>query len=782
MSTPNARILNSIYLKIYAAEKVAIIDPENYGRENLFKLITLSKSRDIKASGSSLFQLLGYNVDLTDANTIRKDMLYLRQDPPMFKGTVRENIDPHHRFSDTEIVRTLHFLKVFEALQHFTGFDKAKEIAISLRQKEGKVKVQEVETGEGLDSEEEATLSNIQGETPRFDLDKLLPPDLLRYKTQTSPTSKRKSFRSQRSAPMSPFKKTIQITSEMDQSKQFDKIDSFDEETPRQVEGLMSPRITPLNTLVRDEQSFKNNRQMEKEKDKQINSFFKNQLENEMPIPERAKRIDKRLQQFDDNYQLHRVQFQDESEIIRLFLRVNVGKNGKRMNSALKKICQLAKAFLQKPRLIMLDEDALRVPLFDLTFYVEKLFDALRESAIFALSKNYRNLHYYSRVYVMSKGTIKEQGNPLELVDNNKSFLHRILALDDIRTVRQLENKIKKNQTKFLEFLDKKLFNVDAIEESLSKSRNSISHSLNTNEYKDSLISGVNSLVDSKSILNNELRCDYKGHRTPTICSENLSSSITSSQDSKDSQSSGEKDSDSAHESDIQNRMVPQNGKLIPWEAAGGFNLRRQKRNQSTNSFKSPSSNHLVIKAAAPRLSTIIPNSVYSRANKGLNIRRDEFGLNSDQCERERALEEDLSPENMRVIAKNGSFLHRRQNSEALTNMVASSGKKRGTLEINMDMINVEDRTTKFVPHEEFKLVVNHNNGGEELGELKSGKIKRGLSLHKESTQLNTSMKNEEGIQLPLNQGGIFSVPISKASSGGKFRFEDEFNLGSGQK
>lgn len=58
----------------------------------------------------------------------------------------------------------------------------------------------------------------------------------------------------------------------------------------------------------------------------------------------------------------------------------------------------------------------------------------------------------------MEKDVIKEKGRPLNLVDNKDSLLHQILANDDIRTVRTMENKIEKNRKKFLKFLDDHLF------------------------------------------------------------------------------------------------------------------------------------------------------------------------------------------------------------------------------------------------------------------------------------------------------------------------------------
>ena len=63
----------------------------------------------------------------------------------MFSGTVKENIDPDGQFQEDEIVRTLHFLKVFEALQFYTGYKGTKEMQLFFKEKEGLVELKEVD-------------------------------------------------------------------------------------------------------------------------------------------------------------------------------------------------------------------------------------------------------------------------------------------------------------------------------------------------------------------------------------------------------------------------------------------------------------------------------------------------------------------------------------------------------------------------------------------------------------------------------------------------------------
>lgn len=235
---------------------------------------------------------------------------------------------------------------------------------------------------------------------------------------------------------------------------------------------------------------------------KEVNNFFKKQHDNEIPIAERAKRIDRRTQAFDNDYDSHRIIFSDEKMIMKQFLKMEVGKNGKNINVALKKIIQLSRAFLNKPRLIVMDEDALIIPEFDNTFFIETLFNELKSSGIFSIIKNYRNLYLYNMAYIMKQGEFIERGSPLRLVDDKSSYLYRILVKDDIRTVRQLENRIEKNRMKFEKFLDENLFNIQNKEGTpkpapVSKSKKKVSkNSTSSQEFKsdyNSLKRSINS-------------------------------------------------------------------------------------------------------------------------------------------------------------------------------------------------------------------------------------------------------------------------------------------------
>lgn len=119
--------------------------------------------------------MMGENVDYCDVKLLRKNMIYLSQYPTLFSGTVRNNIDPYGEFEDSEIIRTLHFLKIFPALQSFTGFENCHEIAITLKEREGKFEVNEIDIDDffTISAQEDFKKELKDGPKNRLDLQQL---------------------------------------------------------------------------------------------------------------------------------------------------------------------------------------------------------------------------------------------------------------------------------------------------------------------------------------------------------------------------------------------------------------------------------------------------------------------------------------------------------------------------------------------------------------------------------------------------------------------------------
>ena len=82
------KILTDINLKVHEAEKVAIVDPENYGRNTLLNLILMTISKDTTTRKLSFFELFGKRVEFSSPCDLRKDMMFLSEYPALYSGSV----------------------------------------------------------------------------------------------------------------------------------------------------------------------------------------------------------------------------------------------------------------------------------------------------------------------------------------------------------------------------------------------------------------------------------------------------------------------------------------------------------------------------------------------------------------------------------------------------------------------------------------------------------------------------------------------------------------------
>ena len=299
LSTPNKQILQNIKLKVYEAEKVAFVDPGNVGRQSILKLLLLLEKMD--QNESSLFQLLGEHVDYADPKKIRENLCYLSQYPVMFSGTVRENLDPQNKYDEEEIIRTLHFLKIFQALRHFTGKEKPEEICIALSKKEGKFEVSASDLAreqEERDNElkikkqlhNNQVIQSKKGDGARLDSNRFI-----------RRNNRKRRIDIRRQSGLARLNKHMEVNEQKNKNKTFKRMPT---------EGV-GPKLQHNsytynfdNSIDNDQNDEVNEGTPEEILEEEMQEFFHKQINNELPFSERAKRIDKRLNQFDDDYEV----------------------------------------------------------------------------------------------------------------------------------------------------------------------------------------------------------------------------------------------------------------------------------------------------------------------------------------------------------------------------------------------------------------------------------------------------------------------------------------------
>ena len=115
--SPN--VLHEISLKINAGEKIGIVGRTGSGKSSLFT--ALFRAFEVN-SGQILID--NVNTRLLDLTKLREKISVIPQDPFLFCGTLRENLDPYKRRSDLEIWNALEKCRLNDKIKNFNkGLD-----------------------------------------------------------------------------------------------------------------------------------------------------------------------------------------------------------------------------------------------------------------------------------------------------------------------------------------------------------------------------------------------------------------------------------------------------------------------------------------------------------------------------------------------------------------------------------------------------------------------------------------------------------------------------------
>ena len=105
-------VLDQISFKISPAEKIGIVGRTGAGKSS----IGLALSRIVEIFEG---QILIDDVDIAKVplKTLRKQVTVIPQDPTLFMGTLRFNLDPDSRYSDDFLIRVLKKASLYRILR-----------------------------------------------------------------------------------------------------------------------------------------------------------------------------------------------------------------------------------------------------------------------------------------------------------------------------------------------------------------------------------------------------------------------------------------------------------------------------------------------------------------------------------------------------------------------------------------------------------------------------------------------------------------------------------------
>ncbi|KAL7746688.1 hypothetical protein RI367_007967 [Sorochytrium milnesiophthora] len=114
--TPTQPVLRNLNLRIRGSEKIGICGRTGAGKST----ITLSLFRIIEAVAGSI-EIDGQDISKVGLADLRSRLTIIPQDPMLFQGTVRSNLDPLGKHSDAEVWRALEHTSLKEYLTTLEG-------------------------------------------------------------------------------------------------------------------------------------------------------------------------------------------------------------------------------------------------------------------------------------------------------------------------------------------------------------------------------------------------------------------------------------------------------------------------------------------------------------------------------------------------------------------------------------------------------------------------------------------------------------------------------------
>ena len=106
LSVLGKKILKRVSFEIQSADTIAIIGEGGSGKHSLVNMMLGHYRADYRAEGSNI-SLFGSSIDYIKEVEIRQIIVYLVGDPPLYTGTVRDNIDPYSTKKKREIIDVL---------------------------------------------------------------------------------------------------------------------------------------------------------------------------------------------------------------------------------------------------------------------------------------------------------------------------------------------------------------------------------------------------------------------------------------------------------------------------------------------------------------------------------------------------------------------------------------------------------------------------------------------------------------------------------------------------
>lgn len=137
-----------------------------------------------------------------------------------------------------------------------------------------------------------------------------------------------------------------------------------------------------------------------------------------------------------------RIQEQEIVPSLGEFLKMRVAFAGQNIEKSIRKMIALTRAILEKPKLILLYEEAINCG-YGVAYNIDVLKTRCPESTVMSITRSNRNIHSYDQIILMDGGMIIDQGDPMELISQEQSHFYNYLKETDHETFLQLKRQME---------------------------------------------------------------------------------------------------------------------------------------------------------------------------------------------------------------------------------------------------------------------------------------------------------------------------------------------------
>jgi len=111
-------VLKKVSFDIKSKEKIGVVGRTGSGKSTLtlglLRILELAENED---NSLGMINLDGENVSELGLHHLRQNVTIIPQDPTLFTGTIKTNIDPFNKYTDEQIAETLKKVSLWDQIK-----------------------------------------------------------------------------------------------------------------------------------------------------------------------------------------------------------------------------------------------------------------------------------------------------------------------------------------------------------------------------------------------------------------------------------------------------------------------------------------------------------------------------------------------------------------------------------------------------------------------------------------------------------------------------------------